>query len=125
MVYLVVSIAKVADNAPFGTVTVAGTDTTVGSSRLRVTVVSTTAAFASFTVPVALLPLITVAGAMVTLATAVGVTRRVVVTGTPFAVIVTDFATPTAVVDAVNAVAVLPRATTWLSHGQPDTLYES
>jgi hypothetical protein len=40
-------------------------------------------------------------------------------------VIVTDFAAPTAVVDAVNAVAVLPRATTWLSHGQPDTLYES
>lgn len=64
---------------------------------------------------------------MVTLATAVGVTTRVVVSGTPFAVtvIVTDFAAPTAVVDAVYAVAVLPRATTWLSHGQADTLYES
>ncbi|MEY3763472.1 MAG: hypothetical protein RLZ42_132 [Armatimonadota bacterium] len=111
MVCLVVLIAKVADNAPIGTVTV----------------VSTTAAFASFTVPIALLPLITVAGTLVTLANAVGVTTRVVVTGTPFAVtvIVTDFAAPTAVVDAVNAVAVLPRATTWLSHGQPDTLYES
>jgi hypothetical protein len=117
MVCLVVPIAKFADNAPFGTVTVAGTVATVDASTLRATVVSTAAAFASFTVPVALLPLITVAGAMVTLATAVGVTTNVVDTGTPFAVtvIVTDFATPTATVDAVNAAAVLPSATTWLA----------
>ena len=120
-------MAKVAVNDPLSTTTLAGTDATAGASTLSDTVVSTAAAFASLTVPVAPLPLITVAGAMVTLATAVGVTTRVVVSGPPFAVtvIVTDFAAPTAVVDAVNAVAVLPRATTWLSHGQPDTLCES
>jgi hypothetical protein len=117
MVCLLVPTANVAVNAPFGTVTVAGTVATAGASTLRVTVVSTEAAFASFTVPVAPLPLITVAGAIVRLATAPGVTKSVVVTGTPFAVtvIVTDFAAPTATVDAVKAAAVLPSATIWLA----------